>query len=174
MVLEIKTYGDNVLRKVSEEVKEVNDEILTILNDMVQTMYDAPGVGLAAPQIGINKRMFVIDTDGILKKIINPVFLDFSKETADDEEGCLSVPGIYKKVKRAKKVKIKYLNEKGEEIIEEAEGLYARALQHEYDHLEGVLFVDKLSPISKKLVANKLERLKKETLNHINEKKKGK
>jgi len=173
MVLDIKTYGDPVLRKTAEEVMEINEEIIELINNMVQTMYDAPGVGLAAPQIGINKRIFVIDTDGVLKKIINPVFLENSKETEEAEEGCLSVPGIYRKVKRAKKVKIKYLNEKGEEIIQEAQGLYARALQHENDHLDGVLFVDKLSNISKKLTAKKLERLKKETIEKMNTKKKG-
>lgn len=173
MILEIKTYGDPVLRKESEEVKEINEDILKLINDMAETMYDAPGVGLAAPQIGVNKRIFVIDTDGVLKKVINPVFLENSNETEDEEEGCLSVPGIYKKVKRPKKVKLKYLNEKGEEVIEEAEGLYARALQHENDHLNGVMFVDKISNISKKLTAKKLEKLKKETIEKMNLKKKG-
>lgn len=173
MILEIKTYGDPVLRKESEEVKEINEDILKLINDMAETMYDAPGVGLAAPQIGVNKRIFVIDTDGVLKKVINPVFLENSNETEDEEEGCLSVPGIYKKVKRPKKVKVKYLNEKGEEVIEEAEGLYARALQHENDHLNGVMFVDKISNISKKLTAKKLEKLKKETIEKMNLKKKG-
>ena len=151
MLKEIKKYGDPVLRKNAEKVEVVTDEIRTILLDMAETMYEAPGVGLAAPQIGINLRLVVIDTDGVLRKIINPVILEYSLETESCEEGCLSVPGIYEKVRRAKKIKVKYLNEKGEEVIEEVEDLLARAFQHEIDHLDGLLFVDKLSPIGKKL-----------------------
>lgn len=166
MLKEIKKYGDPVLRKNAEKVEVVTDEIRTILLDMAETMYEAPGVGLAAPQIGINLRLVVIDTDGVLRKIINPAILEYSLETESCEEGCLSVPGIYEKVRRAKKIKVKYLNEKGEEVIEEVEDL-ARAFQHEIDHLDGLLFVDKLSPIGKKLASQKLMRLKKETLKNM-------
>ncbi len=167
MLKEIKKYGDPVLRKNAEKVEVVTDEIRTILLDMAETMYEAPGVGLAAPQIGINLRLVVIDTDGVLRKIINPAILEYSLETESCEEGCLSVPGIYEKVRRAKKIKVKYLNEKGEEVIEEVEDLLARAFQHEIDHLDGLLFVDKLSPIGKKLASQKLMRLKKETLKNM-------
>ena len=108
--------------------------------------------------------MFVLDTgDGKIRKIINPEFIEISKEEVENEEGCLSIPGIYKKVRRAERVKLKYLNEKGEEIIEEGTELLGRAFQHEYDHLKGELFVDKISPVAKRLVSSKLSKLKKET-----------
>jgi len=164
---EIKKYGDPVLKKSAEKVEVIDDEIKTILSDMAETMYEAPGVGLAAPQIGIAKRLVVIDVDGVLRKIVNPAILEFSQETENSEEGCLSVPGVYEKVKRAKKITVKYKNENGEEIVEEAEGLLARAFQHELDHLDGVLFVERLSPIGKKLASQKLMRLKKDTLKKI-------
>lgn len=167
MLREIKKYGDPVLKKSAEKVETVDDDIRTILSDMAETMYEAPGVGLAAPQIGIGKRLVVIDVDGILRKIVNPVILEYSQDIENSEEGCLSVPGVYEKVKRAKKITVKYKNENGEEVIEEAEGLLARAFQHELDHLDGVLFVDKLSPIGKKLASQKLMRLKKDTLKKL-------
>lgn len=164
MIYDIKIYGEEVLRKVSEPVSEINDEIREILNNMVETMHSVNGVGLAAPQVGINKRMFVIDIgDDKVRKVINPEFLEMSEETEGNEEGCLSVPGIYKSVKRSTYVKIKYLNENGEEVIEEATELLARAFQHEYDHLEAVLFVDKVSPVSKRMISKKLQLLAKKS-----------
>lgn len=164
MVLKIRKYGDKVLRETSTPVEKIDGEILKILDDMVDTMKDAQGVGLAAPQVGINKNMFVLDIgDGKIRKIINPEFIEISKEEVENEEGCLSIPGIYKKVRRAERVKLKYLNEKGEEVIEEGTELLGRAFQHEYDHLKGELFVDKISPVAKRLVSSKLSKLKKET-----------
>lgn len=103
MLREIKKYGDPVLKKSAEKVEIIDDEIRTILSDMAETMYEAPGVGLAGPQIGIGKRLVVIDVDGVLRKIINPVILEYSQDLENSEEGCLSVPGVYEKVKRAKK-----------------------------------------------------------------------
>lgn len=165
MVFEIKKYGSECLRVKSEPVQKIDEEIKKLLDDMVETMHEAKGVGLAAPQIGVNKRVFVIDIgDDKVRKVINPEFIEMSEEVEQNEEGCLSVPGIYKGVKRSVKVKIKYLNENGEEVVEEAEGLLSRAFQHEYDHLDAVLFVDKISPIAKRMVAKKLQLLKKETL----------
>lgn len=164
MVLKIRKYGDKVLRETSTPVEKIDEEILKILDDMVDTMKDAQGVGLAAPQVGINKNMFVLDIgDGKIRKIINPEFIEISKEEVENEEGCLSIPGIYKKVRRAERVKLKYLNEKGEEVVEEGTELLGRAFQHEYDHLKGELFVDKISPVAKRLVSSKLSKLKKET-----------
>ena len=164
MVLKIRKYGDKVLRETSTPVEKIDGEILKILDDMVDTMKDAQGVGLAAPQVGINKNMFVLDIgDGKIRKIINPEFIEISKEEVENEEGCLSIPGIYKKVRRAERVKLKYLNEKGEEVVEEGTELLGRAFQHEYDHLKGELFVDKISPVAKRLVSSKLSKLKKET-----------
>ena len=169
MVYEIRTYGDQVLREDALKIEEINEEILTLIDDMVDTMKNAGGVGLAAPQVGANKRIFVIDVeDGIVRKVVNPEFLEYSDEIVEHEEGCLSIPGIYKKVKRPARVKVKYTNEKGEEVVEEAEGLLSRAFQHENDHLNSTLFVDKISPVAKRMVSKKLQMLKKETLKKMN------
>ena len=132
---------------------------------MVETMHSAKGVGLAAPQVGISKRIFVCDQgDGVVRKVINPVITPLTEKLMDYEEGCLSVPGIYKKVQRPEKIKIEYLNEKGESVTEEVEGSLAIIMQHEYDHLEAVLFIDRISPIAKRMISKKLQSLKKETL----------
>lgn len=163
MVYDIKIYGNDCLRSVAEPVVEINSEILETLDNMVDTMRNIRGVGLAAPQVGINKRMFVIEVEeGEVRKVINPEILELSDVIESNDEGCLSVPGIYKPVKRSVTVKIKYQNEKGEEVIEEATDLLGRAFQHEFDHLEGVLFVDKISPVAKRMVSKKLQMLKKE------------
>ena len=139
----IRLEGDEVLRKKSKVVDKIDAKILTLIKDMGETMYKADGVGLAAPQVGILKRIFVIDVyDGEgLRVFINPEILE-TKGVQDGEEGCLSIPGISKDVKRPNYVKVKALNEKGEEFILEAEELLARAVCHENDHLDGVLFVD--------------------------------
>lgn len=141
----IRRKGDNVLRKESKEVKEINQRILTLIGDMIETMYEAEGVGLAAPQVGILKRIFVIDIydDEGPRVFINPQILETSGSQTD-EEGCLSIPGVTEPVERANYVKVKAFNEKGEEFVLEAEGLLARAVLHENDHLNGVLFVDRV------------------------------
>lgn len=165
MIYEIKKYGDPVLREIAQRVENIDSEILEILDNMVETMYETKGVGLAAPQVGISKRMFVCDQgDGVVRKIINPTITPLTEKLIDCEEGCLSVPGIYKKVQRPEKIKIEYTNEKGENVVEEAEGLLSIIMQHEYDHLEAVLFVDRISPIAKRMISKKLQSLKKETL----------
>ncbi|EJO5347937.1 peptide deformylase [Clostridium botulinum] len=139
----IRKYGDELLRKKSRKVEKIDDRILTLLEDMEETMYTAEGVGLAAPQVGILKRVVVIDVGEGIIKLINPEIIETEgKET--DVEGCLSVPGKQGEVERPYKVKVKALNEKGEEIVLEGEGLLARAFCHEIDHLDGVLFVDKV------------------------------
>ncbi|WP_297597137.1 peptide deformylase [uncultured Cetobacterium sp.] len=164
MVYEIKIYGNESLRTLAEPVVEIDAEILQILEDMVETMHEANGVGLAAPQVGINKRLFVIDIgDGIIRKVINPEIIELSDVIESNEEGCLSVPGIYKPVKRSVHIKIKYTNENGKEVVEEADDLLGRAFQHEYDHLEAILFIDKISPVAKRMVTKKLQLLKKES-----------
>ena len=162
MVLEIEIYGSKKLREKAIEVEKVDDSILELLDNMVATMKKIKGIGLAAPQVGINKRIFVIDIDdGITRKIINPK-LEYLKKLVSNEEGCLSVPGVFKNVDRFERVKATYLNEKSEMITEEVEGVLARAFQHEYDHLEGILFVDKISPVAKRLINKKLQLLAKE------------
>ena len=168
MIYEIKKYGDSVLRKIAEKVEEVNDEIREILRNMVETMYARDGVGLAAPQVGISLRMFVCDIgtpeESNVKKIINPLITALTEETISVEEGCLSIPGIYKKVERIAKLKLEYQNEQGEFVEEILEGFPAIVVQHEYDHLEATLFVDRVSPMAKRMIAKKLQALKKETM----------
>ena len=165
MIYEIRKYGDPILREVAQKVEKIDDEILEILDNMVETMYETKGVGLAAPQVGISKRIFVCDQgDGVVRKVINPVITPLTENLIECEEGCLSVPGIYKKVQRPEKIRVEYMNEKGEEVTEEVEGFLAIIMQHEFDHLEAVLFVDKISPIAKRMISKKLQNLKKETL----------
>lgn len=139
----IRVEGDEILRKKSRKVEEINERILTLIEDMKETMYAADGVGLAAPQIGILKRIVVIDVGNGPITLINPEII---KEEGNqvDYEGCLSIPGEQGKVERPYKVTIKALNEKGEEIELEGEELLARAICHEVDHLDGVLFIDKV------------------------------
>lgn len=161
MIYDIKIYGAQELKKMSTEVQEINEEILEILDNMVETMHDAKGVGLAAPQVGLNKRMFVIDVgDGVIRKVINPK-LEYLGELEECEEGCLSIPGIRKNIKRPEKVKVTYLNEKGEEVVEEATDLLSRAFQHENDHLDGILYVEKISKVSQRIIAKKLKNIEK-------------
>lgn len=139
----IRKIGDEVLRKKSRKVDEINDRVLVLIKDMQETMYAADGVGLAAPQVGILKRIAVIDVGNGPINLINPEIIHTEGQYLD-EEGCLSIPGEQGKVLRPEKVKVRALNEKGEEFELEGEGLLARALCHEIDHLDGVLFVDKL------------------------------
>lgn len=139
----IRKNGDDVLRKKSKNVGEITPRTITLLKDMAETMYEADGVGLAAPQVGILQRIFVIDAydDEGLRVFINPEILE-SKGSQIGEEGCLSVPGEMADIDRANYVKVKALNERGQEFILEAEELLARVILHEYDHLEGTLFID--------------------------------
>lgn len=145
-ILPIKTYGEQCLRQKCEEVMKVTPEVLRLINDMIETMYAAKGVGLAAPQIGVNKKIVIVDVGDMVGKheliiLLNPkVVKGEGVETM--EEGCLSCPGINIPVKRAKKVVVQGLNQKGEKIIREDSGLTARALQHEIDHVQGKLIID--------------------------------
>ncbi|KOF58125.1 MULTISPECIES: peptide deformylase [Clostridium] len=139
----IRQYGDELLRKKSRKVDKIDKRILTLIEDMKETMYSANGVGLAAPQVGILKRVVVIDVGEGPIAFINPEILE-TKGRYVDSEGCLSIPGKDGMVERPEYVKAKTLNEKGEEIIVEGTQLMARAMCHEFDHLDGVLFIDKL------------------------------
>jgi peptide deformylase len=139
----IRTYKEEVLRKKSRKVDVVNNRIRILVEDMLDTMYEADGVGLAAPQVGILKRVIVVDIGDGPVALINPEILS-SEGSTIDEEGCLSIPGEYGKVDRPQKVKIKGLTPDGVEVIIDAEDFFARALCHEIDHLNGVLFTDKL------------------------------
>ena len=138
----IRIVGDELLRKKSRKVDEINNRITVLIKDMFETMYDANGIGLAAPQVGILKRLFVIDIGEGPLVFINPEILN-TEGSVCDVEGCLSIPNQQDQVERPEKVKVKALNEKGEEFTLDAEGLLARAICHENDHLDGVLFIDK-------------------------------
>lgn len=142
MIYPIRTVGDPVLRTKTKEVKEVTDKTRKLINNMFETMYDAPGIGLAAPQIGISKKVVVVDVEGDKYALINPEIVE--KQGAEiGEEGCLSIPGERDLVERSTYIKVRALDENGKEIEVEARDLLARALQHEIDHLDGVLFTDK-------------------------------
>ncbi len=138
----IRISTDEVLRKISKPVSAITHSVLTLLDDMAETMYDANGVGLAAPQVGILKRIVVIDIGDGLVELINPVVVE-TKGSQIGNEGCLSIPGYSAPVERPEYVKVKALNRKGEEIIVEGKDLMAVALCHETDHLDGILYIDK-------------------------------
>ncbi len=138
----IREEGDEILRKRAKEVDVINDKLIMLVKDMAETMYDAEGIGLAAPQVGILKRVVVIDIGEGLIELINPKIVSRSGEQSE-MEGCLSVPEIVGRVKRPLKVVVEARNLKGKEIVVEGEGLLARALSHEIDHLDGILFIDK-------------------------------
>ncbi len=159
-ILEIKEYGDPVLREKALLVEEITPDILNLIRDMAESMYASSGVGLAAPQVGVSKRIIIIDEDEEeLMVLLNPEIIK-SEGEAVDEEGCLSLPGIYSKVQRSSKVTVKALNENGESIEITKEGLSARALQHEIDHLNGILFIDKIGRMERQILLNKLKQKK--------------
>jgi peptide deformylase len=145
MSKKIIKYPDPILRKKCEEVKEVTEEIKNLGWDMIETMTENQGIGLAAPQVGELKRIIVVQTEKGSEIFINPQIMKKSRETEIDEEGCLSFPGLFLKIKRAKEVEIEALNENGEKICLKTNGLPARIFQHEIDHLDGILFIDRLS-----------------------------
>lgn len=160
-VLEIKKYPDKVLKKKSEEIKEITQEIKEIVLDMIETMEKNEGVGLAAPQVGILKRIIAVQTETGPKVFINPKILKKSAEKIIDEEGCLSVPGIRLKIKRAKSAEVKAIDEGGKEVLVKAEGLLARVFQHEIDHLDGKLFIDRLNFWQRWKIRKELKNIKK-------------
>jgi peptide deformylase len=144
MILEIKKYPDSVLKDESREVEEINEETRILIKDMIETMYASQGVGLAAPQVGVPKRILVLDVGAGPKVFINPKIVS-RKGKEISEEGCLSVPGEFLKVKRAREIIVEALNEKGGKFKVEATGLLARCLQQEIDHLNGILILDKVN-----------------------------
>ena len=154
-LLPILRYPDPLLHTVAKPVAEVNDEIRQLVKDMAETMYEAPGIGLAATQVNVHQRVIVSEDRSGLMALINPVILERDGEQVH-EEGCLSVPGIYEKVTRAERVKVRALNEKGESFEFEADGLLAVCVQHEIDHLDGKVFVEYLSPLKLGRIRSKL------------------
>ncbi len=166
MIRSILQLPDPVLRKVSTPVEKIDGEIKKLIEDMFETMYDAPGVGLAAIQIGVAKRVVTIDaTRGDEEKkpmvFINPEVISASEEKDSKEEGCLSIAEFYEEVERPSEVKVRYMDEKGKTHEIEADGLLGRALQHEIDHLNGVLFIDHISKLKRDRVTKKFTKVAK-------------
>ncbi len=165
-ILPIILLPDPLLRQVSAPIERVDDEVRRLIDDMLETMYDAPGVGLAAIQIGVAKRVVTIDaTRGDEEKqpmvFINPEIVWASDEKDSKEEGCLSITEFYEEVERPSAVKVRYMDEKGKTQEIEADGLLARALQHEIDHLNGVLFIDHISKLKRDRVTKKFSKAAK-------------
>lgn len=161
----IVCYPDPILREKSEEIKEIDSTIKELAEDMVDTMYENNGIGLAAPQVGVTKRLITVDISGPDKRenpivMINPQIVEKQGEV-EGEEGCLSFPGFRVNVKRAKCLKVRYLDLEGKEHIVDADELFSVCLQHEIDHLDGKLLIDYAGPLKKKMYENKLKKLKK-------------
>ena len=178
MILPIVAYGSPVLKKKAAKVPPDYTDLETLIENMWETMYAANGVGLAAPQIGLGLRLFVIDASpfgedeelsvedqnqlkAFKKVFINPEIVEETGEEWAFNEGCLSIPDVREDVNRKETLSLSYTNEKGEELTETYSGLAARVIQHEYDHIEGILFTDKLSPLKKRLIKGKLTNIAK-------------
>lgn len=161
----IVKYGDPVLREISKPVETMTSTVKDLVADLKATLKKAKGLGLSAVQVGVPLRVFIVDISAIditaeTKVYINPEIIETSGN-CDFEEGCLSFPGIYQTLVRPERVKIKALDENGKEFVQEADGIIARAILHENDHLDGVLFIDHFSPLTRTLVDRKLKRLAK-------------
>jgi peptide deformylase len=147
----IRLFGDPVLRTPAEEVTTFDKELRVLVKDLTETMLAAPGAGLAAPQIGVSLRVFTYDVDDVVGHLINPVIGEQSEEEQDGEEGCLSFPGLSFPTKRRQRVVARGFTMHGEPVVVEGNALLARAIQHEVDHLDGVLFIDRMDPEQRKL-----------------------
>ena len=171
MILPVYVYGQPVLRKVAEDITPDYPKLKELIQNMFETMDHADGVGLAAPQIGLPIRVVVVDLDvlsedypeykGFRKAYINAHILEVSGEEVSMEEGCLSLPGIHESVKRGNKIRVKYLDEDLVEHDEIVEGYLARVMQHEFDHLDGKMFIDHLSPLRRQMIKGKLNAMLK-------------
>ncbi len=175
MILPVTVYGNAVLRKVAQDITPEYEGLSELIENMFETMYFAEGIGIAAPQIGRAIRLFIIDLRPMeeefpeyadFKKVfINAQILERDGEPVTDEEGCLSLPGIREKVERLDKVRIKYMDENFVEHDEEYEGWAARVIQHEYDHIDGKLFIDYINPMRRRMIKTKLTAISKGKVN---------
>jgi peptide deformylase len=157
--MEVLTLGDDLLRQKAEPVNPINAATAKLAEEMLETMHQSKGIGLAAPQVGLMKRIFVIHIDGDVPRVfINPSIVATSQETIKQEEGCLSLPGVWADVVRPESVRVQAWNEKGRPFTLETGGILARAILHEYDHLEGTLFIDRLSELKRNKILAKLEK----------------
>ena len=165
-ILNILEFPDPKLRTIAKPVVQVTDQTRQLIDDMLETMYAAPGIGLAAPQIGVMKRVVVMDVSDDKDKpeplkLINPEIIWESEDTSIYQEGCLSIPDQYADVERPIEVGVRYLDENGEEQEIEADGLLSTCIQHEVDHLDGVLFTDYLSALKRNMILKKVQKLQK-------------
>tara|TARA_B100000579_G_scaffold382693_1_gene352033 strand:- start:15829 stop:16383 length:555 start_codon:yes stop_codon:yes gene_type:complete len=171
MILPIYIYGHAILRKKCKKIKKSYSRLDKLIDDMFETMYNAQGIGISAPQVGLDLSLFLIDLSvyheedpsipNIRKVFINPEIIDEYGDIETHNEGCLSIPGIREDIDRKNTIRVKYLDLEFQEKIEEIGGLYARVFQHEYDHLNGVLFIDHLSPLKKNILNRKLVKVEK-------------
>jgi peptide deformylase len=164
-VKKILTEPNKILRQVSKDVEKVGDEERALMDDMLDTMYDAPGIGLAAIQIGVPKRIIVMDISRDENKkepryFVNPIIKNRNEEKAKYEEGCLSVPDQFAEIERPNTCEVEYLDYNGKKKLLKADGLLATCIQHEMDHLEGILFIDYLSKLRKSMIIKKLSKIK--------------
>ena len=166
MIRPILIHPDPRLKKVCDPVAEITDDLRRLADDMLETMYDAPGVGLAAPQVGVTKRLIVMDCikDGPPEPIalFNPEILWVSEDQSTYEEGCLSIPDIYNDITRPAEVQVRWLGLDGKPQERQFSGLWATCVQHEIDHLDGKLFIDYLGPLKRQMITRKMEKLKRE------------
>jgi peptide deformylase len=164
-IREVRLFGDPVLREPASPVARVTNAVQSLIEDMFETMYKEDGVGLAAPQVGVSERIIVVDPreEGVRPfALLNPEVLSTSEETDRSEEGCLSLPGLKDIVERPSKVTVAGMSPDGEPRTIDAEGLLARILQHEVDHLNGVLFIDRVSPLKRRMLLSKWQKLRAE------------
>jgi peptide deformylase len=170
-IREIVLMGDPVLRREADEVSDFDEQLRVLVRDMYETMYHADGIGLAAPQIGISKRVLVVDLrrteedeEELPQRValVNPKVVWSSSETYKQPEGCLSIPGLEEVVERPSSVRIEAKDTHGNDVVIEAEDLFGRALQHEIDHLDGILFLDRVSPLKRKMLLKKWKKMETE------------
>lgn len=165
---EIVLMGDPVLRRSADEVTVFDDELEALVKDMFETMYHADGIGLAAPQIGLSQRIIVVDLrvqegeEPRTVALVNPEVTWEGDEAEKESEGCLSIPGLEEVVKRPLSVRVEGKDPTGADLVVEADGLFARALQHEIDHVNGILFLDRVSPLKRKMLLKKWKKLRAE------------
>ncbi len=168
MIRPILIHPDPRLKRRAEPVERVDDDVRALMDDMLETMYHAPGIGLAAPQLGVGRRVIVMDCakgedeEPAPLCLANPEVVRASEETREHEEGCLSVPDIYAPVTRPAAVRVRFLNRDGDTEERDFEGLGATCVQHEIDHLDGKLFIDYLSPMRRQMITSKMKKLKRE------------
>lgn len=164
-VLEIRKYPDEILKKKASEITDIDSNVQKLIDDMIETMYKSNGIGLAAPQVGVSKRLIIVDIspreeNNSLIVMINPQIVSTEGEVLS-EEGCLSLPGFITRLKRSEKIFVKGIDRKGKDIEIETNGLLGRAIQHEIDHLDGILLIDRISPLKRELFRKKYQKIKK-------------